>query len=130
VATVDDAVLRLTNTSVGELEQKLALSEALEDPFVAEFSNHDLVLLAGCSLDEHPSKSNWVEKVGGLPEYICEVARGIKRSGKSTSNAIQIAIGTIQRWARGQGDVNADTRAKAAAALAEWEKKRAQAKAS
>lgn len=126
---MDDQILKLTNTSVGELEQQLAFAEAIQDPFVAELSNHDLVLLAGCSLDEHPTKSNWVEKAGGLPEYICEIARAIKRKGKSTSNAIQIAVGTVQRWARGQGGVDADTRAKAAAALASWEAKRAKAKA-
>lgn len=128
---MDDAVVRLTQTAVGELEQKLAFSEAVKDPFVAELSQTNLVLLAGCSLAKTPGKKDsWIEKVGGhLPEYVCEVAKGIMKNGKSTSNAIQIAIGTIQRWARGQGEVNADTRAKAVKALAQWEALKARAAA-
>ncbi len=85
-----------------------------------------IVAFAGCSLDESPGK-NWVEKQGGLPEYICQVARAIKRSGKSTSQAIAIAVSRIKKWASGVG-VDADTQAKAAKALAEWEKKKAGAK--
>ncbi len=59
---------------------------------------------------------------------ICEVARAIKRSGKSTSTAISIAVSRIKVWATGKG-VDADTQAKAAKALAQWEKKKASAKA-
>lgn len=82
-----------------------------------------IVAFAGCSLDEKPG-SNWVQEQGGLPEYICEVARAIKRSGKSTSQAIAIAVSRIKKWAAGVG-VDKDTQAKAAKALAEWEKKKA-----
>lgn len=64
-----------------------------------------------------------------LPPYIREIAHALIRSGKSKSNAIQIAIGTAQRWARGEGKVDASTRAKAAAAIAQWEAARAAAKA-
>jgi hypothetical protein len=77
-------------------------------------------------------KKNWVDKVGGLPRYIKEVAKGIGKSnpGWSESRRIATAVNTIKRWARGGGDVTAKTRAKAAAALAEWEAKKAAAKAS
>lgn len=78
------------------------------------------VELAGCSLDEHPDKSNWVEDAGGLPEYICEVARAVKRGGKTTSQAIAIAVSRIKKWASGAG-VDKDTQAKAAKALTQWE---------
>lgn len=106
--------------AVWQLEERLALS-ALDVM--------DIVMAAGCSLERKAGK-NWVEEEGGLPEYICEVARSIhEKRGKSIQNAIQIAIGTIRRWAKGVGDVNADTRAKAAAAIAEWDKKRASARA-
>lgn len=87
----------------------------------------DLIIeLAGCSLDESPG-SNWVEKAGGLPEYICQIARAIKRSGKSTSQAIAIAVSRVKKWATGAG-VDKDTQAKAAKAVAQWESKKAKNK--
>lgn len=64
-----------------------------------------------------------------LPGYIREIAHALIRSGHSKSNAIQLAIGTAQRWARGEGKVSAKTRAKAAAAIAEWEAAKAAAHA-
>jgi hypothetical protein len=90
---------------------------------VIVFSRDELDLiveLAGCSLDESPGK-NWVQNAGGLPNYICEIARAIKRTGKSTSQAIAIAVSRVKKWAAGGDDVDADTRAKAAKALAAWE---------
>lgn len=87
-----------------------------------------IVNLAGCSLDRSPGK-NWVEGAGGLPEYICEIARAIHRGGKSIQNSIQIAISRVKRWAAGLDDVNADTRAKAATAVAQWEALKAKNKA-
>ncbi len=80
----------------------------------------DVVLLVGCSLDRSPGK-NWVENSGGLPEYICRIARAIHRSGHSISNSIQIAISRVKAWASGRDDVDPDTRAKAAKAVAQWE---------
>lgn len=86
-----------------------------------------IVEFAGCSLDEKPGK-NWVEGVGGLPEYICRIARAVKRTGKTTSQAIAIAVARVKKWAAGADNVNADTRAKAAKAVAEWESKKARSK--
>lgn len=86
-----------------------------------------IVAFAGCSLDEKPG-SNWVQDAGGLPDYICRVAKAIKRSGKSTSQSIAIAVSRIKVWAAGKG-VDADTQAKAAKALAEWEKLKGKSKA-
>lgn len=94
------------------------------------FSRDDLDLIvefAGCSLDEKPG-SNWVQGAGGLPDYICRIARAIKRSGKSTSQAIAIAVSRVKKWAAGGDNVDADTRAKAAKALAEWERLKAKSK--
>ena len=90
----------------------------------------ELIQLAAgtCSLDSSPGK-NWVEKSGGLPNYICKIAKAIMRSGKSKSAAIAIAVSRVKRWASGGDDVNADTRAKAAAALAQWEALKAKNKA-
>jgi hypothetical protein len=126
---MDEDLIWLTNTAQGRLEQSLAVAELTAEQ-IEETEGYQFVALAGCTLERVPGKQNWIEQEGGLPEYICEVARSIhQKRGKSISNAIQIAIGTIQRWARGQGDVSADTRAKAAKALAQWTAMRARAKA-
>ena len=83
---------------------------------------------AGCSLDSSPGK-NWVERSGGLPNYICKIAKAVMRSGKSKSAAIAIAISRVKKWAAGGDDVDADTRAKAAKAFAQWEALKAKNKA-
>jgi hypothetical protein len=79
------------------------------------------------SLAEVPGKNNWIEKTSddGLPDYIGRIAKALIRSGKSKSTAIAIAISRVKAWAAGGDDVNADTKAKAAAALAQWEKLKA-----
>lgn len=80
-----------------------------------------------CDVTPLGTGKNWVTKVGGLPLYIRAIAHALRRSGHAESDAIQLAVGTVQRWARGGGNVTAATRARAAAALAEWERKRAEA---
>lgn len=85
-------------------------------------------MLAGCSLNRSKGK-NWVENEGGLPEYICQIARSIHKDGKPISMAIAIAVSQVKKWAAGGKDVDADTRAKAAKAVAEWEAMKAKAKA-
>ena len=91
----------------------------------------ELASVRACSLEVKPgNKDNWIESVGGgLPNYVCVVAKGIMKSGKSRSASIAIAISRIKRWAAGGGGVNADTRAKAVKALAQWTALRAKAKA-
>lgn len=84
-----------------------------------------LLAAAGCSLDESPG-TNWVQENGGLPEFICETARAIKKTGKTTSEAIAIAVSRMKVWA---ATGTSETKAKAAAALSEWEELRAKTKA-
>ena len=75
-------------------------------------------------------KVNWVEANGGLPPYLEKITIGImKGTGYPRERAIPIAISRIKVWARGGGGVNADTVAKAAAALAAWEALKAKAAA-
>lgn len=97
-----------------------------------DIEDQQLVLhLAGCTLAKKAGKNNWVEEeaVGGLPEYICRIARAVHRDGShSISQSIAIAVGRVKTWARGGGGVNSDTRAKAAKAVAEWESKKKAAK--
>lgn len=66
-------------------------------------------------------KQNWVDKAGGLPPFVRAVAHALIRAGHSQSQAIQLAVGVIRRWAAGGGDVSAKTRAKAAATIARWD---------
>jgi hypothetical protein len=90
-----------------------------------------VLFLARCSLAKKPGKNNWVEEeaVNGLPEYICRIARAIHRDGShSVSQSIAIAVGRVKTWARGGGGVSAKTRAQAAKAVAEWERKKKAAK--
>lgn len=70
---------------------------------------------------------NWVTRVDGLPLYARAIAQALIRRGHSESEAIRLAIGTIRNWAEGKEHVTAATRARAVAALAEWERKKAQA---
>jgi hypothetical protein len=65
-----------------------------------------------------------VQSAGGLPEYICIIARAIKKTGKTTGEAISIAVSRVKKWAAGVG-VDKGTQAKAAKAVAEWEKLKA-----
>jgi hypothetical protein len=74
-------------------------------------------------------RQNWVDKAGGLPTYIRAVAHALIRNGHDESSAIGLAVGAVKRWASGGGKVSAKTRTKAAAAVAEWERKRTQAHA-
>lgn len=79
-----------------------------------------------CSLERSPGKNdNWVESGGGLPPYICEIAKGVHRTGKSISASIAIAVSRVKKWAAGGDNVDADTRAKAAKAVAQWASLRA-----
>jgi hypothetical protein len=70
-------------------------------------------------------------KVKGLqlPAYIQNIAHALIGQGHTESGAIQLAIGAVQRWARGGDKVSPEVRAAAAKALAEWEAARARAKA-
>lgn len=64
-----------------------------------------------------------------LPAYIQHVAHRLVEQGHPESKAIQMAIGIIERWARGGGGVHPDVQAAATKALAEWEAAKAAAHA-
>lgn len=65
-----------------------------------------------------------------LPPYIQHVAHELVKKGKSESQAIQMAIGIVKNWAEGKGGVHPDVRAAAVAAVAAWEKAKAETKLS
>jgi hypothetical protein len=83
---------------------------------------------------------NWVEATGGLPKYIERIAKHLHyEKGYSISRSIAIAVNTVKRWARKGGvvkhgdpnnkHVTTITASQAAAAVAEWEAKKAAAHA-
>ena len=72
-------------------------------------------------LDRSPKK-NWVEKAGGLPDYIERIAKHIHyEGGKEIGTAISMAISQVRKWAAGGEGVSAKTQALASKALAAWE---------
>lgn len=75
-------------------------------------------------------KQNWVEKAGGLPDYIERIAKHIHyEGGKEIGTAISMAISQVRKWAAGGEGVTAKTQALAAKALAAWEALKAKNKA-
>jgi hypothetical protein len=81
------------------------------------------------SLPNKKGKTNWVEKSGGLPSYINRIAKHLhSEKGMDVSKAIASAVNTVKKWCAGGDNVKADTKAKACAAVAEWEAKKAQSK--
>jgi len=88
---------------------------------------YDLKLKSDHSSRMHPDlpekpggPDNWVEQVGGLPSFIKRVAKHIfyDSPGMTVSHAIAAAVEQCKKWA-------AKGNPKAAAAIAQWEAKRA-----
>lgn len=73
----------------------------------------------------HTEQGLWHHKGWQLPALIQHVANDLKESGHDESRAIQLAVGIVKNWAAGHdgkgNKVSAETQAKAAAAIAEWE---------
>jgi hypothetical protein len=112
------------NFTMPESLKKKRKVKASEPGAVAELE----IRLAKGRLDWSPKK-NWVENAGGLPKYIEDIALALIRDhGMTREHAIPVAINRVKKWAAGVGDVKPDTRAKAAAALAEWEALKAKSK--
>jgi peptidoglycan hydrolase-like protein with peptidoglycan-binding domain len=109
--------------------KRLKLTASLPDSWNLQESAKTAALAATPSPFSTSKTSNWVARVGGLPSYIQNVAKGIMKSGKSESEAISAAIGICKRWAAGGGGVHPEVKAAAAAAIAEWERKKAQSHA-
>lgn len=112
------------------LDAKVGLSdtelELLIDGLESKAASHRSSTHPG--LDRSP-KENWVDKAGGLPSYIERIAKHLHSDrGMTISHAIAAAINRVKKWAAGTGDVKPDTRAKAAKAVAQWEKMKAKTK--
>lgn len=70
------------------------------------------------------------DKALQLPPYIQNIAHALMRErGMTKSRAIQIALGKVEDWKDGKGNVSAEVRAASAAAWAQWLAARATARA-
>lgn len=81
-------------------------------------------------------KGNWVTQVGGLPKFIKRVAKHLQEKGMTESHAIATAVNVVKKYCAkgdlnfpGKQNVTAKTKATGCAAVADWERKKAQARA-
>lgn len=123
---------KLDRLELVALSGDLGINEADIDlivGFSAAYADEEWVALG--RLERAPGKKdNWVEAVGTLPAYIEEIAHSLHtKRGMPISRAIATAVSRVKRWAAGGENVKADTRAKAAKALAAWEALKAKAAA-
>ncbi|MEE1774454.1 hypothetical protein PUR34_41365 [Streptomyces sp. JV185] len=95
----------------------------------------DVVRTAVLATDEELAK-NWVDEQGGLPSYIKRIAKHLEAKGMDKSQAIATAVNATKKMCAtgdlnfpGKQDVNPGSRAEACKAVAEWETKKAAARA-
>lgn len=114
----------MTSTADRVEQAAEGLSERLDDEALAvELSavlDDDLVTLAkGRSPLDRSPKANWVEKSGGLPSGIEDLAVKLNRKGMSVSHAIATAVSKAKRWAVTSKDPK--VKARWTAEVAKWE---------
>jgi hypothetical protein len=107
------------------------IAKFISNEDIENFSDEEFIDYLNLSAKFVPNKpgvSNWVEDRGGLPKYIADIAGDlISERGFSVSRAIATAVNKVREWCRGGDNVKPDTRAKACAALAKWNKMKLQA---
>ena len=76
---------------------------------------------------------NWVQKAGGLPQYIKRISKHLVEKGMDQSRAIATAVNVAKKMCStgdlnypGLQHVNPGSKAEACAAVADWERKKAQ----
>jgi len=86
------------------------------------------------ALEASEEAFNWVEDAGGLPEYIKRIEKHLEKKGMTESHAIATAVNVVKKMCAtgdlnfpGAQEVNAGSRAEACKAVADWERKKAQA---
>jgi len=86
--------------------------------------------------EEEFKRRNWVSRVGGLPKYIKRISRHLRAKGMTESHAIATAVNAAKKMCSNAADalnfpgaqqVNPGSKAEACAAVASWERKKAQA---
>lgn len=77
--------------------------------------------------------TNWIEQAGGMPKIMECVARalywgrGVASGDKN--RAYKMAVGIVEDWAAGRRGAKPQTQAEAISAVADWNRKRAKARA-
>lgn len=113
----DERAERLGLSATDTLLVKLAADS------LAKASTHEKV--------GHTEQGLWHHKGWQLPAYIQHIANDLmEKRGMDESRAVHMAVGLVQKWARGGGKVDQGTQAAAKKALAEWETLKAKAAAS
>ena len=102
-----------------------------------QFTDLDLSDLIFCQeYAQSETFANWVEKAGGLPKYIKRIKKHLEKKGMSEGHAIATAVNACKKMCAtgdlnfpGAQNVNPGSKAEACAAVADWERKKAQAHA-
>lgn len=115
-SSIDTLVRKVTALDKDDLLMVTYLSDNYGDGMVS---------LSKGLLDRSP-KHNWVENSGGLPAPIEDLAVELHKKGMSISHAIATAVSKAKVYAVTS---NGAKKAKWAAAVAEWERMKASAKA-
>lgn len=109
--------------------RELGLTDLLPDDWTDSVSKKSSRAYPSLERKKGPGNDNWVEAAGGLPSYIERIAKHLHyEQGMSIGHAIASAVNQCKKWAAGVGGVKPDTRAKAAAAIAQWEAKKGKSK--
>jgi hypothetical protein len=110
---------------------RVAVSRSAKETFDPAERLEDLNALV-----DNDASFNWVDDVGGLPQYIKRIEKHLEKKGMTESRAIATAVNVVKKMCAtgdinfpGAQQVNAGSRAEACAAVADWERKKAQAKA-
>lgn len=145
------ASARIEALSDDDSEQASAYeADTSDDSDAEEQSDADLAEMVDWLLEDDPTLEedaeevtaaaretfNWVDDVGGLPRYIKRISKHLRAKGKTKSHAIAIAVNVVKKMCAtgdlnypGKQSANAGSRAQACKAVAEWEAKKARAKA-
>ena len=134
--TTDARIRAATLLSIPAFEPaRIALAaDDIDEEFIELLANEDVDWGEDA---EDEAEFNWVDDVGGLPQYIKRIAKHLKKKGMTESHAIATAVNAVKKMCAtgdinfpGVQQVNVGSRAEACAAVADWERKKAQAKAS
>jgi hypothetical protein len=135
--TIADRVIQRHTITAALTAQRDTLIAALDDTeerttdLLADLYHNDIP-----DDDTALTAANWVEKAGGLPQYIKRIAKHLTEKGMDQSRAIATAVNAAKKSCAsgdtnfpGVQHVNPGSRAEACAAVADWERKKAQSHA-
>ena len=127
--TLAAAITSRLRASDADERERAELLDDLSEPDVERLS---MLAELGDDWDSF-KRTNWVEKAGGLPSYIKRIAKHLQGKGMTESHAIATAVNAAKKMCAtgdlnwpGLQNVNPGSKAEACAAVADWERKKAQ----